>query len=501
MPSDIALQAVNNRVWYVEGGVHPLRPPTYLALGKFSGDPSQNIGEKTRITAPDPNSFNRDVQVGSVVGSTERATFSVGTRYTVQRAVLLDLARKNCRVDWFALSGKCGNPQDFTEGGEKWTYFPDGAFSAHNFENYGAYGNDENNPSNENVDVTSETYYEFLYMRQDQIASGSTTREIRTVDVYIGNECENCPDPCDRVLATMLGASATPGTKPSLLYSGDGGETFSSQDITTLFSNESIEDAEVLSGDLVLISNTSLSIHWTDIELLYSGNNTWNEVTTGFVAAKNPNAMYSLDARHTWIVGNGGYIYFCANHKVGVTVQDAGVATTQHLQAVHALDINNVLAVGNSNAVLFTRNGGVTWMTATGPAVGINLGACWMWGADVWFVGEGSGGSGKLWLTTNAGLTWTTVGVPTTFNRIDKIVFVSEAEGYVSGRSGGQSVILRTITGGYEWVALPQGKRATAVANSYLRDLAVCNRFGNTAFAAGLASNGTAGIILKMGAA
>lgn len=498
--SDIALQAVNQRVWYVEGGVNPTRAPQYLSIGKFSGDPTQNVGEKTRITGPDPNNFNRDVQLGSVIGSVERATLSIGARYTVQQSIIMGWKNKGCRVDIFALSGKCGNPQDFTEGGEKWMYYPDGAISSHSFENYGAYGNDENNPTNESVDMTSETYYEFLYMRQDQIGSAYTTREIRTVDVYVGNDCENCPDPCDRVLATMVGASATPGTKPSLLYSSDGGETFSSQDITTMFSNESIEDAEVLSGDLVLISNTSNSIHWTDIELLYSGNNSWQEVTSGFVAAKNPNAMYSLDARHSWIVGNGGYIYFVSNHKVGVTVQDAGVATTQHLQSVHALDVNNVLAVGNSNAVLFTRNGGVTWMTATGPSVGINLGACWMWSADVWFVGEGSGGSGKLWLTTNSGLTWSQVGTPVTFNRIDKITFISEAEGYVSGRTGGQSTILRTITAGNEWVALPQGKRAVSVANSYLRDLAVCNRFGNTAFAAGLATNGTAGIILKMGA-
>jgi photosystem II stability/assembly factor-like uncharacterized protein len=113
-------------------------------------------------------------------------------------------------------------------------------------------------------------------------------------------------------------------------------------------------------------------------------------------------------------------------------------------------------------------------------------------------VAEGSGGAGKLWLTTNAGLTWTEKSVPVVFNRIDKITFISEAEGYLAGRTGGQSVVLRTITAGAEWVALPQGKRASPVANGYLRDIAVCSMTANTAFAAGLASNGTAGIILKM---
>lgn len=496
--SNIALSAVQQRVWYVEGGVHPTRSPQYFSIGKFSGDPTQNVGERTKITGPDPNSFNRDISLGSVRGSEERATLSIGARWTVQQSIILGWTRKGCRVDIFALSGMCGNPQDFTEGGEKYTYFPDGQISSHGFENFGAYGNDENNPTNEAVDMTSETYFEYRYMRMDQIGSSVTTREIFTIDVYIGNECENCPDPCDRVLATMAGASATPGTQPSLLYSGDGGETFIQQTITTLFSNENVVDAEVIGGDVVLLGNTSLSLHWTDIEMLYAGTNTWNETVNGFVAGKNPNAMSSLDARHTWIVGNGGYIYFCTNHKVSVVVQDAGVLTTQHLQAVNALDVNNVLVAGNSNAVLYTRNGGITWQSVTGPAVGVNLGACWMWDTDVWFIGEGSGGSGKLWLTVNAGLTWSQVGLPATYNRIDKITFVSQAEGYLSARGGGQSYILRTITAGNEWVVLPQGKTGVAVANSYLKDLAVCNKFGNTAFAAGLASNGTAGIIVKM---
>ena len=44
-----------------------------------------------------------------------------------------------------------------------------------------------------------------------------------------GNDCENCPEPCDRVLATMAGASATPGTQPTLLYSANGGETTSTK--------------------------------------------------------------------------------------------------------------------------------------------------------------------------------------------------------------------------------------------------------------------------------
>lgn len=492
------LQAINNRVWYVEGGVHPSRSPQFLALGKFSSDPSITIGEETKVSAPDPNNFGRDISIGSTPGERSRASLAIGIRSTAQKSILLDWKNKGCRVDIFALSGKCGNPQDFTEGGEKWVYFPDGKLSGHGYENFGAFGLDENNPTNESVDMTAEDYYEFLYMRQDQVGSAATTREIYTVDVYPGDLCENCPDQCSKVLMTMAGASATPGTQPSLLYSEDGGESWSTQTITSLFSNENIADGVVIGNSYVIISNTANELHWTDITEVYENANTWNQVPTGFVASKNPNAMSAADVRHMWIVGNGGYVYFAKNFKVEVEVQDAGVATSQHLQAVHAHDSQNVLAVGNSNAVIYTSNGGSIWESVTGPSVGVNLGACWMWDAKTWLVGEGAGGSGKLWLTVNGGISWTQLGLPATYTRIDYITFVSEAEGYIAARSGGQSYILRTITGGNEWVVLPQGKKGVAISNSYLSDIAVCTKYANAVYAAGLAANGTAGIALKM---
>lgn len=501
MTEKLALSALNLRVWYVEGGVHPTRPPEFLALGKVSTDPTKPLGEDTRITAPDPNDFNRDITVGTVKGSIERATLSIGARYTSQKSILMGWKNKNCRVDIFALAGKCGSPQDFSDGGEKWIYFLDGQISNHGFENFGAYGADENNPTNEMVDMSSEDYWEFLYMKQDVLGSSVTTREIFTVDVYRGNKCEDCPDPCDRVLCTMAGTGATPGTLPSLLYSADGGETWSSQTISSLFSTETIEDGAVIEDDIVYVSNNGNSIHWSNVDQLYEGaTNVWTRVVKGLVANKAPRAISSADARHTWIVGDGGYIYFVRNHHVEVAVSDAGVATSQNLLAVHAYNTSYVLTVGNSNAVVYTENGGSTWKAVTGPAVGVNLAACWMWDRDTWFVGEGAGGTGKLWLTTNRGRTWSQIGLPSTYLRIDKILFVSDAEGYISARTGGTGVILRTITAGSEWVTLPNGKQAVYVENAYLRDVAVCSQYSNTAYAAGLADNGTAGVILKMSA-
>lgn len=491
------IQAINVRVWATEGGVHPSRAPEFLSLGKFSDDPSITIGEETRVSAPDPNNFGRDIPIGSMPGEKERATLAIGMRSTAQKSTLMGWYRRKCRVDIYALIGKCGNPQDFTEGGEKWVYFPDGMVSGHAYENFGAYGLDENNPTNESVPMTSEDYYEFLYMRQDQIGSSVTTRRIYTIDVYPGDVCENCPDQCSKVLMTMAGTGATPGTLPSLLYSDDAGESFSSQEIDSLFSTEGVADAIVMGSYFIFVSHEANEMHWTSITELFEGaTNTWNQVPTGFVAGKAPNAITGADIRHIWIAGDGGYVYFSDSFKVEVEVQEAGVATTQNLNAIHACDTQNVLAVGNSNAVIYTSNGGSIWESVTGPAVGVNLGACWMWDEKTWMVGEGAGGTGKLWLTVNSGISWSQIGLPATYTRIYKIVFITEAEGYLLAADGSQTYVLRTITGGNEWVVLPEGKKGTPVDNTYLTDAAVCSE--NTAYAAGLAANGTAGIALKM---
>lgn len=493
-----ALKSTSTRVWYVEGGVHPSRPPKYLANGKFGDDPSKSIGEETRITTPSPTKFGADDTLGTMQGEEERATFGIAVRSTKQASILQGWKNKRCRVDFFALMGECGNPQDFTEGGEKWEYFPDGKISSFSFENFGAFGKDEQNPLNEMVDCTSEDFWEFLYMRQDQIGSSVTIREIYTVDVDPGDDCDDCPEIGEKVFLTMAGASATPGSVPTLLYSEDKGVTWSSDLISALFSNENIVDGHVVGGILVLLSNTANALIWTRISEIYEGVNTWQRVVAGFVVGKQPNAFAFADVNHAWIVGNGGYVYFSDDIKSGVSVQDAGIATTQHLRSVHAHSAVSALAVGDANAVIYTSNGGSTWEAVTGPAVGVNLGACWMWNDETWLVGEGSGGNGKLWMTSNSGVSWSQIGLPATYLRIDKIKFVSEAEGYISARGGGQSYILRSITAGNKWVVLPSGKQGVALDNSYLSDIAVTTKFGNLVYAAGLADNGTAGIALRM---
>jgi photosystem II stability/assembly factor-like uncharacterized protein len=295
----------------------------------------------------------------------------------------------------------------------------------------------------------------------------------------------------------MVGTGATPGTAPVLLYSDDNGETWATETIGTMFSEESISGAHCIGGNLVVITEEGNEIHYRDIDDLYIGEGAWAQNDSGFVVGGEPLAIWSVDASHTWIVGNGGYIYFSANPEASVSVQDPGVVTTQNLNDVHAFDKNNVLAVGNSNAVAHTRNGGQTWELIVGPAVGINLSSCWMYTADIWLIGEGAGGNGRLWGTEDGGYTWTQMDLSTSITQIDKIMFESEATGFLAVRIGATAGIWRTLNGGNTWWALPDGATAALPDTDWFNDLAVCTKDANTVFGGGLDGDGTTGIIVK----
>jgi photosystem II stability/assembly factor-like uncharacterized protein len=281
-----------------------------------------------------------------------------------------------------------------------------------------------------------------------------------------------------------------------VVFSGNAGLTWDTTQIDTMFSDEVPTGAACIGGYLVVISETTAGLHYASIADILAGTETWTEVATGFAVAIEPYAISSAGPRATWIVGEDGYIYFAEDPTAGVVAQDEGVATSQDLQAVHAYDRNNVLAVGVSNAVVFTDNGGDTWQAVTGPAVGVTLNTCWMLTATYWMVGDAGG---DLWYTPDAGQTWVQVAVPGTPTAITDIKFVDDTVGYLAITVAGPAgKILRTMDGGASWYILPEKTASgTIPANDQINSLAPCPENHNVLYAGGLSDASTDGILLK----
>jgi len=343
--------------------------------------------------------------------------------------------------------------------------------------------------------------YEIGKLTATEIAASSITREIIAVAVCdqagCGGSCGTATDGCQKVFMVSVSAGGSPGLTPDVVYTSNGFSTIGVSHINSLALTESPDDAACVGDNLVVVSGgagASDSLHYAAItDILAGSTNIWTEVTTGFVASKGPQAIWSIGPNETWMAGAGGYIYFTSDPTGGVSVQDAGVATSQDLNDIHILDSTHGVAVGASNAVVRTTDGS-TWGAKTGPAVGIALNAVWMKSADIWLVGTAGG---ALYYTADGGTSWTAIGLGGSPAVIDDIYFVNQTVGYVAFHTSAPAgKIYRTIDGGHSWYALPES--GSMPANDKVNALRACAV--NTVYGGGLADNGTDGFGVKLAA-
>lgn len=491
------VKSSQTRVWVIEGDAGPLNSPQYMACLKM-GDPSWGLGDVEKIECPDPSTPGKFIEVDQIQGAVERVTASLMGRYPLDTSDLLRLARKACTLQVLAHVGACRDMRDFNTGWEKILAFPKARLTSYGIENLGALSSDENAATNETVDVSASEMYEINQINFEELAAATVVREIVSIDVCdnaaCGGDCGPDSDGCQKVLAVMLGTGATPGTLPSVIYSSDGGSTVGTLNITTMFSNEVPTDSDCMGAWFIVLASTSNSYHMARVSEVMAGTGTWTEVINGFVSGGEPQAIYVLHSGLAWIVGNGGYIYKLTSAGSAVTVSDAGNVTTQAYRDVYAYDSDHAVAVGAINTVAKTSNGGNSWQAVTGPNPGIGLNCVYMFSGEVWLVGDAAG---KVWRTINAGTSWTEITVPGSLTAIDRIRFSTTLVGYITGRTSASARMLRTVGGGAQdtWYVMPE-KSGTMPANNRLNDIAVCGN-PNVVYAAGLATGGSDGIIVK----
>jgi len=498
MPPQEITVAGESRVWVAEEGAGPGNVFTYQGCMKI-GDTSWPQGDLTRIECPSPDRYNEFVEVAAVQGAQERVSTQLMGRYPRDLSTLLELTRRRCRFDVHVHVGRCKDPQDFVTGWDKIKVYRDARVTEWSDENAGAIESGEQNPVNETAEVSAKDLYEIVTLGFSEQAAATVVREVTNIVVCDSVSCGGCEDPsigCQKVFAIELGFGATPGTTPAVIYTKDGGLNWAKSQVITMLADEVPTGLACVSGNLIAISQTTGGLHYASIASILEGTETWVEMTTGFAVAIEPQAIASAGARATWIVAESGYIYFAEDPTAAVIVQNAGVVTTQTLNDVDAIDSQNVVAVGNSNAVVFTDNGGDTWQAVTGPAVGVALTAVAMISPSHWLVGDANG---DLWYTLDSGLNWTERALPGTPTRIDDIKMVDDTVGYISIRQAAPAgKILRSMDGGQTWYVLPEKTTSGAIpANDRINEVAVCKDNVNVVFGGGLSDTTTDGIIVK----
>lgn len=483
------------RVWLMEDGAGPDVVPEYMGVWK-AGAVSWDFGEATAVEIPSDSGYQQFDEVASLPGTKGKPSTTLTARFARDLSDMLRLARRECYHDFQIHVGACQDPQNFRLGWDKVIAYDHARISNYSSEEIGALGSDERKAVNESINLQATDYYEIGKLSFAEVAAAATIQEVLDItfcdEKSCGGECGTASDGCQKVFALVKAVGGSPGLGSQIVYSSDAGSTWANTAIDTLAANVEPDALSCYGDYLIVISSTDESHHYAETADIILGLETWAEVT-GYTVGKGPNCIWTLKPGYAWIGGLGGYVYFLDDVTEAPTVQDAGSATTENLNAIHAFDEEHVLAVGDNNAVIHTTDG-ATWSAITGPDVAVNLTACWMAGEDVWWVGTAGG---KLYYTKNGGSTWTEKQFSGSgAGAVSDIVFVSTQVGYLAHATAAPAGrILRTISGGNSWYILPEGT-GSIPANDKINALAVCDNV-NLVFGGGLADDAADGIILK----
>jgi len=484
-----------SRVFLIDGGARPDHAPEYQGCMK-AGGVSKSWGDLTSIECPSEIQYDSYVEVDTIKGAEERATMDLMGRYLADVASeLLRIGNLGCGVDAQVHFGKCTDPTDFNTFTK--AVVMEGAYiSDWSTDDLGAMESGERNPVTETGSISSKDVYEILQLAFTQAAASIVTNEV--VDVVICDqvacgECDEDSSGCQHIYAVTKQAGGSPGTPPDIVFTVDGSNWYA-DDIDSLGAAEDPSAVACVGDYVVVVSNDSGSAHYAlksevdDVDY----DETWTEIATGFVGAPN-DCHRAVGGRFLYVVGDSGYIYRTDDITGGVTVLDAGVATTQNLNRVYALSDEFVVAVGNNDTVVYTEDG-VSWGTVTGPLAGATLSAVLVQSETVWFVGSTAG---NLYYTVDKAANWTAKGFPgsgagSVYDVVSanmSVLYLAHATTAPAGR------ILRSYDGGYSWNILPEGT-GTITANDRINRLAACIYDENFVVGVGLADDGADGVIV-----
>lgn len=487
-----------SRMWLIEGRAGPANVPQYENFWK-AGAPTWSFGDVTNQYVPDPGQYGQFDVAGVIIGERGNPQLPVTARYLADsQSVLLQLARAGCDSDLHIHFGLCKDPRDFNAGWDKILVLEAARITQWGATDMGAMMPGDRAMVNEEVPFTGQDMYEILPIAFQEQAASQAVQEVVDITICDTATCGDCgipSDGCQHVFAVTLSNGGSPGLPAEVIFTQTGGAVWDETGISTLSPTEDPNALACVSPNLVVVSEDSESLHYAPIADILAGTETWAEVTTGFVATKGPTDIFSADPAHTWIVAEGGYIYFTADPTAGVEVQDPGVVTTEDYAAINGIDSLNIVAVGANNSVVATFNGGETWEAITGPNVGVALTTVWMLSDRNWFVGCADG---TLYYTLDSGDSWTIKAFPGSGTGVVRdIAFSSPTVGWMAHSTATPAGrILRTINGGFSWYVAPENNGAIPT-NDYVGALAACPENVNVIYGAGLAGNGTDGFIVK----
>lgn len=499
MPSitkDLIVLQTDIRFFYQLGGTCPGNTLKYAGQdGQYMNIESATnpIRSIDPIHVQDPKKGGRFRRVGRNRSAPDLPTASV---MFLQRRGYLPTQSLKMRVKpvtFYAIAGGAKDLTDFLNGWEHYIKIMSQGEVTEPTENMSAW--DSGEQVEDELNFTFDSIYSIGPITFSEKAAATVYSEVK--DVAYGE----LDDGTVAVYAVCDNTIASPGQAPAVYYRTTEGGSFTELAITGAVSTD-VPQAIVVMGQYLIVvfdNGTTGGYFYAAIDSDTGVPGTFTKVTTGFVTAKAPKDIYAPDARSIFFVGEGGYIYKSTNITAGVSVLDAGVQTTNQLNRIAGKD-EVLVAVGESDTIVYSKDRGRSWSTPTNVSGGGNgLDAVEVVDNKVWWVGDDGG---DAYYTTDGGKTaWTNAGLPATVATVQDIVFPTDEVGFIAtATSGPAAVIYTTFDGGNTWTATTP-RLGSIGTHDRINRIAIPESPENAIRAnylacGGLAGNGSDGVIL-----
>ncbi len=358
----------------------------------------------------------------------------------------------DCPVNIYEAEGLCGDPADFGNGWITLNILSQGLSTNKTYAGRTPF--DESDVTTTDVDFS---WLGDVYTVGGIVLGEQAAEEVSTevIDITYGGyqNCANCGIPNDGtkwIYALQQTAGASSAVVGKVLYNTNYGlGAWATSAITGLGVGALVTAIDIVGQYLVVLVAGELAYYIAPINQLTGVPGAWTKITTGFVAAKNPNDLFVESPNRVYFVGNGGYVYLSTNIAAGVSVLNAGAATVNNLSRIHG-QAGTLVAVGASGAVIKSTNKGNAWTTTTTQLSG-TLGAVGVRTAYNLWAGNSAGVTSY---SDDQGETWTTL--PTLPGAaaagIHDILWASAECGFIlATRAGPTAAVFASCNGGQSW--------------------------------------------------
>lgn len=400
-----------------------------------------------------------------------------------------------CEANFYEVHSRCADFSDFYRGWESAMIIYSGFKLTGNIDMGTRMSMDADDPLKDSITATGVSIYPVGVMNFGQEASAQVVVEV--IDAVYGTsvQCANCGTANDgsqfiyTVTRANVGSPSAPG---QLVYTLNGGTTWDTATITGIGSTNQPTLIDIAGNILFVCAGTSL--FYTVLNEITGAPTTWNTVTMPAtmtdVYVQSPNAIYFVNT-------TSAQIWKTTDITIAPTSVNPNPPANLHRIAGAG---NVIVATGASGTVVYSLNDGVTWITATAPAVAI-IHSVAVIDSYYWIVGSNAG---VVYKSIDRGASWATLATPLSgTGSVVDIVAATREVIWIAQNVNNVAYLLTSLDGGQSWTYNAAGTSRIANWPVFQQiDRIACPVYATPDIAAnnitigGLATGGATGILL-----